>query len=284
MSTTNIINTKHDDYIHDIEINANGTKMAICSSDHNISIYHKTEQNEWEYEISWEAHSSPVIKIAWCPIQHGFIIASCGLDKVLSVWEDQISGKQWVKRYTTDLNCIISDIEFYPSNEIILLAASTRDGYIHFYKCDKNLTSWNHVSEVSISKSEINSISWCRSKNDKKYIVVGSKDHLYIYEFGGNIKKCIETLPIIDVAYAPTIGRLYHRIASCSDYKISIYKYYDDNLDKITDIDLDSIPLKLQWNVLGNILYVSCNDKTIKIFKQDIDGKFYQFDKIIQNS
>lgn len=96
--------------------------MAICSSDHKISIYHKNDENTWVMDAKWDAHSAPVLKLSWCPIQQGLILASCGLDKVAIIWEQSLAEQKWNKKYVTaDSKSIVNDLEFCPTGDCAIL-------------------------------------------------------------------------------------------------------------------------------------------------------------------
>lgn len=59
-----------------------------------------------------------------------------------------------------------------------------------------------------------------------------------------------------------------------------IYKYKDDRLEILEILDCESKARKLQWNVLGNIIYASFDDNHIRIYKQHFNGKWIEFDNI----
>ena len=93
--------------MHDVSFDYYGKRLATCSSDQKIRVWEKKNidgEEEWKCdELAGTAgHAGAVWKVKWADPEFGQIIASCGYDKQVFIWEEveniDSGKKQWVKR------------------------------------------------------------------------------------------------------------------------------------------------------------------------------------------
>ena len=96
--------------------------------------------------------------------------------------------------------------------------------------------------------------------------------------------------PVLDVAWAPNVGRRFHYIASAEGEQVKVYKLLRDGntMDgdgkKETSAILTLSPSgveilhanawRCQWNVTGTVLALSGDGGVVQLWKADSDGQF----------
>ena len=93
---------KHDDYVHDVQFDYYGKRIATCSSDQLVKIWEKNSDllsagisaealglpddgsptpTQWSCTASLTGkHNGPIWRVAWADPEFGSIVASCGND------------------------------------------------------------------------------------------------------------------------------------------------------------------------------------------------------------
>lgn len=72
-----MIDTHHEEIIHDISFDHYGTRFATCSSDQTIKIYGKNSSGRFVKQGEKKCHDGPVWRVKWAHPQFGTIIATC---------------------------------------------------------------------------------------------------------------------------------------------------------------------------------------------------------------
>ena len=113
------LQVESEDYLQDIAFDYYSNRMAVCSSDRRIRIFKNNCEskysNSWQLDSVWEAHDTPVIKIIFSSPEFGSLLASCGYDKKVNIWQEKIEdGKSaWItKAKITDFSDNVEDISF----------------------------------------------------------------------------------------------------------------------------------------------------------------------------
>ena len=87
--------TGHASILHDLSMNATGSRMATCSTDRDIKIWDlDTSSGAAKYTLSGNitnAHAASAMKLSWACGTYGQIFASCALDNVLRIWQETCS-------------------------------------------------------------------------------------------------------------------------------------------------------------------------------------------------
>lgn len=86
-------NLKHDDFVHDVQYDYYGKRMATCSSDQILRIWERSsdlqlsavqavnqEGNSWVCTQQLGKHKGAVWRVGWADPEFGQILASCGND------------------------------------------------------------------------------------------------------------------------------------------------------------------------------------------------------------
>ncbi|KAH6573306.1 hypothetical protein BASA50_007895 [Batrachochytrium salamandrivorans] len=299
----------HDDLIHDIVYDYYGTKLITVSSDQRIKVWETDEGGAWVLNDAWKAHDSSVVKASWAHPEFGQVFASCSFDRTIKVWEEQEQeqrhgGRRWAERATlTESRGSVHDIEFAPNHLGLKLATSGADGILRIYEAMDvvNLSAWTLMEEFEIvsggSKESdgIYCLSWCQSRMEPQMLVVGCgrENSAKIYRIDSHGKWMpFEALfghgdTVCDVAWAPTMGRNYHLIATaCKDGHVRIFKLTEDTtrpgavvphglqsrkqfrVYMVADFDSNgSEAWRVEWNITGTILSSSSDDGKVRLWK-----------------
>ena len=117
---------KHDDFVHDVQFDHYGRRIATCSSDQMIKIWERaadidfadtsynthsainatneqisqkiaeemTLTNQWVCTFQIQSrHNGAIWRIAWADPEFGHIIASCGMDQHVFIFKERESGQ-----------------------------------------------------------------------------------------------------------------------------------------------------------------------------------------------
>lgn len=197
-------------------------------------------ENEWKLSASWKAHSGSVWKVCWAHPEFGQIVASCSFDRSVVVWEEEEPGKVWQKRATlVDSRDSVFDISFSPRHLGLKLATCSGDGFVRIYEAIDviNLAHWPLMEEFEAEKRGANSISWCSSPFERPMLAVGSNETVAkVWEYNDKLRRWqvvarldTHTGAVHDVAWAPSLGRSFHLIATASyDTFVRIFKLAKD--------------------------------------------------------
>ena len=324
------LDIESEDYLQDVAFDYYNEKMAVCSSDRRIRIYKrinnsllnnidtgvendnevKDKLNNWELSTSWEAHDAPVLKIIFSAPEFGSLLASCGYDKRVIIWQEKIEeGKSiWIsKTKFQDFSENVEDISFCNKTFGLKLAVCTVNGKIKIYEPKDYFFYANWICKIT---KDINiccsSICWNPSALDPQSFVVGSylsfdnkkfekEELLKVFVYSdisqdfvclANINKSIHHEDsITSLEWAPQFGRSYHLIAAGSvDMKVNIFKFeinYDTQQDGFSNVELDDSKISLVLKVVcqNPIQRISFNFSGTILSSIDSKGKVLIFIK-----
>ncbi|KAJ2874413.1 epoxide hydrolase, soluble (sEH) [Coemansia aciculifera] len=241
------IPVNHDDFIHDVAYNFYGTRLATCSSDRCIKIWDWNKQTgQWILNESFTAHDSSVIRLSWAHPEFGQVLASCSLDRTMKIWMEvdpttKNDHSRWTSTIVKPHSAAIHCIAFAPEYTNLTIATACSDGKVTFYSPTDpvKLDNWStsgiieFAPGVSTDSDGPLCLSWCKSRFAAPHMIVigGSKENcIRIYQ----TNTFVEVLEldryesaVLDVDWAPSMGRSYHLIATaCSDGHIRIYKFW----------------------------------------------------------
>ncbi len=153
-----------------------------------------------------------------------------------------------------------------------------------------NLANWTLVDDilVSTSKEENNyTLSWATSRLYNMMLIVGcGKEHCArIFAYQNNKWIPTDTLKtsdnVLDVAWAPHIGKSYQVIAvSSRDGKVKLFKYFEEGKTKkfkvevMDELDHGAACWRLEWNVTGTVLASSGDDGRVLLWKLALNNQF----------
>eukprot|EP01138_Halocafeteria_seosinensis_P004032 gb/GECG01004123.1/.p1 GENE.gb/GECG01004123.1/~~gb/GECG01004123.1/.p1 ORF type:complete len:379 (+),score=43.15 gb/GECG01004123.1/:1-1137(+) len=332
------IDAGHSDYIHDVCYDYYGTWLATCGSDRKINVFEKQEDGSWKK--LWTvpaAHEGPILKLAWAHPEFGSVLASCSVDHSTIIWEGQElineeTGKidyKWKKATGLgDARLAVNDIAFAPSHFGLRLAIGSGDGHVRVYEAPDplKLTEWQMQNEFLADSAGVRCLSWNDSREDDATLVVGGASktaNIWSHnEQKGKWLKLAElrghTDHIHDTAWAPSMGRSFHRIATASrDHTIRIWQikpadFVRDSKDvpdtagtvvddvsglmymgKGVDCYIYCFPSlmdhyaevwRVRWNVTGSVLASSGDDGVLRVWKQNLRGAWVCVSQVASSS
>src|SRR5690606_20520141 len=120
---------------------------------------------------------------SWANPEFGQILASCSMDRTVSIWEefeDKKGEKIWQRKAVfTDSKEPIQDVKFSPKQFGLKVAACSLDGLVRIYEAPdlSNLSEWNTLESIEYQKGGVECISWNPSILDEKpQLVIGNSD------------------------------------------------------------------------------------------------------------
>lgn len=163
-------------------------------------------------------------------------------DRLVWIYEEASfgSGKNtqngWVKRTPafSDARAAITDLKFAPKFLGLQLVICAQNGEVRIYECTDILSSnsWTLVHpDLKTNMSSCSSCSWSSCFNLPILLALGSdesntnSEKLAIFEYNENNRtysrieksqQIICTEPIRSLAFAPSVGKLYHVLAIAS--------------------------------------------------------------------
>lgn len=190
-------------------------------------------------------------KVTWAHPEFGSLIAfAC--DRVAFVYEEACLGNQpgtgkpnstWIKRTTmNDARAPITDLKFAPRQLGLQLIVCSQNAEIRIYESSDIVTWGSSHQEILGSKKPLNSCSscsWSTCFNLPVLLAIGSNesspqesssesDKLVLFEYNESnnssgsytrvdrLSNIICSEPIHSLAFAPSIGKLYHVLAIAS--------------------------------------------------------------------
>ncbi|KAL7528963.1 hypothetical protein ACHAXR_002721 [Thalassiosira sp. AJA248-18] len=249
-------------------------------------------------------------------------------------------ASRWVNKATlSDARRAVTSVEFAPRHLGLRLASGSADGVVRIYEAldTMNLNHWkleaeieednqdgnqghqrmssNHVQDISSNENMgVSSLSWCAGRFEPATLVVGfSSGRVSIYRYNDGKRSWLEAirLPshttsngvprgVLDVAWAPNVGRSYHLIATCGkDNQLKVHRVKRGRGVKQGDADnsgggsqsslvyegtevLDqSQAWRCQWNVTGTVLASSGDGGMVKLWKSDFQGRWKCVSEIV---
>uniref|UniRef100_A0A7S2SM48 Uncharacterized protein n=1 Tax=Mucochytrium quahogii TaxID=96639 RepID=A0A7S2SM48_9STRA len=194
MNQFNAFTSQHDDFVHDIEYDTYGKRLATCSSDHKIKIWSENAAGEWQCDAELEGHRGAVWKLAWAHPEFGQVLASCSFDQRIIIWEEMdtpvstdensnminINGVEQpipgnnasVKKQANNMDVLsrwhqvsslkgdgresVNDMKFAPRHFGLCLATCSTDGFVRIFDADDvmNLENWTMSKFEATSDKE----------------------------------------------------------------------------------------------------------------------------------
>jgi len=255
MFASKSIDSQHSDLIHDVQYDFYGRRMATCSSDQYIKVWELKDDQEWHCTARLQGHVGSVWRVAWAHPEFGQVIASCGFDRTIAIWEE-INNSQngqvmpgpsnWVRRsQLVDPRTSVTDIKFAPRHLGMQLASCSIDGMVRLYEAQDvmDLSQWTLQYDFATNITA-SCLSWSTSPADRPLLVVGNckpnsanSPPVLIFELGDGqrIWERVEAItnidgPVHDVAFAPNMGQSSHTFAVAADrlYVFYIKERHDD--------------------------------------------------------
>ena len=300
------IDTQHEDHIHDCQWDYYARRLATASSDRTVKVWN-VEAESHALSATLTGHDGPVWEVAWAHPQYGTVLASCSYDGTVLVFKEDGPGR-WsvVHKFAPEASqpVSINSIEFAPSafGQLILACASS-DGHVTVLRHDAATAEWGQDRFLA-SPLGTNAVSWAplgvngSTRDDGSPILrlaTGSADCLVKVwsasapdEHTGAVHWDAEPMAdggklhkawVRDVAFCPFYGVPQPCLASCSEDK-SVYVWCRGDLEMSWTpkkvVALEQPCWRVNWSVTGNILAVSSGDDDVSMWKETIQGEWFQ--------
>ena len=286
-SSTQILSSHHSDYVHHVSFDIYGRRMATCSGDRVVRIWNLQGDGSWTLGSEFQAHRGAVNCVSWCHAEFGTLVATCGNDLDVKIWEER--GKHWVMRVNlTDARRLVTSVSFAPRHLGLQLATASADGTCRIYEAVdlQNVSQWPLQGSMQAFSAAggITCLSWCTGRFEPPTLVLGGSTHLAIWRYTSGSRQWTSLLqfpkhagPVLDVAWAPNVGRRFHWIAATEQGgPLRVYK-----LDRESELELTSIQVlpstgswKCQWNVTGTVLATSGDAGIVQLWKCNAQGEW----------
>lgn len=100
-----VVESGHQDVVHDVAVDYYGKRMASCSSDRLIKVFAVGSGDVPTMPLaSLSGHEGPVWQVAWAHPKFGSILASCSYDRKVIVWREGAEN-EWQKDQVVDPSC-----------------------------------------------------------------------------------------------------------------------------------------------------------------------------------
>ena len=196
-----------------------------------------------------------------------------------------------LKASLTDARRGVTCTEFAPRQWGLKLATGSLDGCVRIYEAVDimNLEQWpiSATLQAFTSDAGCTSISWCTGRFDPPTLVAGGS-HVTIFRYSDAARawQSILQLPaistdVLDVAWAPNVGRRYHSIAVANEDTLRIFKLSRETpITVLAQKDITVSAWRCQWNVTGTVLASSGDAGTVQLYKSNSDGVYEVVSKI----
>eukprot|EP01103_Thecamoeba_quadrilineata_P008814 TRINITY_DN18540_c0_g1_i1.p1 TRINITY_DN18540_c0_g1~~TRINITY_DN18540_c0_g1_i1.p1 ORF type:complete len:304 (-),score=61.00 TRINITY_DN18540_c0_g1_i1:24-935(-) len=282
-STAYSFDTKHEDMIHDVQMNYYGRRMATCSSDRTIKIWDVALDSSTTLTSVLKGHEGAVWQVSWAHPKFGNYLASSSYDRKVIIWKE-VNKNEWktVFEYSGHEQSVNS-VAWAPQEFGLILACGSSDGFISILVHqggDKFVADKFKAHDYGV-----NGISWApvNTPTPLKRLASAGCDNLvktWRYYDSENKWRQEESLSehkdwVRDVAWAPSIGLPTTTIASGSqDGTVIIWTQDDPNgpVKVQYTFDIKDVVWRLSWSITGNILAVSGGNNVVTLWKEDKDG------------
>ncbi len=270
---------------------------------------------------------SSVTSLSWGHPEFGQLLATAGTDGIAFIWEERAESAgplgdaaaaqrgnnhaKWKERKKfADARKAVTCIKFAPKHLRLQIAMGSADGSVRIYEAvdPLNLESWSSqqpsikVESDTSSDLGVTCLDWCSGRFEPPTLVVGdSSGNVSVYRYSDASKKWGPYLKldghvsprkgVLDVAWAPDVGRSYHLISSCGrdgilrvhrlkkaagsadgDQRIDAASGGSLQLEPSQLLDSESESWRCAWNVTGTVLASSGDTGVVKLWKSNFQG------------
>lgn len=286
-----VIDTQHEDMVHDSQLNYYGTTLATASSDRTVKIYEVGATYQHTGTIS--GHQGPVWEVAWSHPKFGTLLASCSFDGTAMIHRES-QPRNWTKIHhyqsSASASSSINSVQFSPHEFGLNLACASSSGTVAVLTHQAD-DSWS-TATFTDNGLGTNSLSWAPYTNEGTEptlrLVTGGCDNRIRFWAKNRETGAWEeegTLGegaghgdwVRDVAWAPSTSPGLDTVASCGEDGLVIIWTRRAGESVWNPFQLHSFggPVwRVSWSVTGNILAVSSGDSDVSLWKQTLDGNW----------
>jgi len=174
-STRVCFSANHNYFIHDVQYDFYGKRMATCSSDNSIRVW-DTQHGGWQCTYDWKAHNGPVLKVQWAHPEFGQVLASCSEDHTCNIWEETLDEKQQQQQHSSSSSSTTGDSHLTTSANTPSSTSSSSSS------SSKRKLKWTLKSTLVDSPQAIVDIKFAPKHHGLKLATSSLDKHVRIYE------------------------------------------------------------------------------------------------------
>jgi protein transport protein SEC13 len=292
-----VVESGHQDVVHDVAVDYYGKRLASCSSDRLIKVFAVGSGDVPTSALATlTGHEGPVWQVAWAHPKFGSILASCSYDRRVVIWREGAENEWQQEQVFQEHESSVNSISWAPQEFGLCLACGSSDGTISVLT-HKPDGSWEKVKIEQAHPVGVTSVSWAPataagsltgadSGPVQKLVSGGCDNTVKVWKYINNSWKmdCFPPLSkhtdwVRDVAWAPNLGLVRSTIASASqDGTVVIWTQAKDGdqWQPLTLNDFKTPVWRVSWSLTGNILAVSDSSNKVTLWKEEVDGEWTQ--------
>ncbi|KAG0557769.1 hypothetical protein KC19_11G156000 [Ceratodon purpureus] len=296
-----VVESGHQDVVHDLAVDYYGKRLASCSSDRLIKVFAVGAGDVPTTALATlSGHEGPVWQVAWAHPKFGSILASCSYDRRVIIWRETAENQWQQDQVFQEHESSVNSIAWAPQEFGLCLACGSSDGTISVLT-HKPDGSWEKAKIEQAHPVGVTSVSWAPASAPgsligadpgpvQKLVSGGCDNTVKVWKFINNSWKmdCFPPLSkhvdwVRDVAWAPNLGLVRSTIASASqDGTVVIWTQAKDGdqWQPLTLNDFKTPVWRVSWSLTGNILAVSDSSNKVTLWKEDVDGEWSQVSNV----
>lgn len=291
-NTTLVIDTQHQDVVHDTQFDYYGQLVASASSDGTVKIFSAQSQG---LVATLSGHEGPVWMISWAHPRFGKVLASASFDRRVIVWKDAGSNNWRPVHFVTVHTGSVNAVQWAPQEYGAVLASAGSDGTVAVTKCSSG--AWNEPVKCTnaagrsphpLGATGVSFAPFHTTATDSCLLASSGCDGkvvLWTVAVGdGPVPKCqlLSELPlhrkdwVRDVAFNPDGSSPFIVIASCGEKSVVIARKLregfataqapgDQALEgwDVSETTVAGPAWRLSWSPSGTMLLVTTGDNEV---------------------
>lgn len=281
------------------------SSASSSSAMEGVSSSPPTTTSRWVSKATLSDARRAVSDVEFAPRHLGLRLASASADGIIRIYEaiDAMNLNHWK---------LEAEIEENTEDGNYNIEGGGRIGSNHGSRGNAHSAD---ASENSSSNENLGAscLSWCTGRFEPATLVVGySSGRVSIIRYNDEKRSWLEAirLPghatsrgvprgVLDVSWAPNVGRSFHLIASCGkDNHLKVHRIKRENRDdrggnsggsgsgliyegKTEVLDESQATWRCQWNVTGTVLASSGDGGMVKLWKNDFQGRWKQITAVM---
>jgi nucleoporin SEH1 len=255
-------------------------------------------RSRWTKKAQLSESKKAVRDVKFAPRHLGLMLASVSADGFVRIYEatDVFSLNIWQLQHTVQVeqmvDVLVVDIASSTSSSATGVSGTSSaatvpsSGPIFGGSLDVNTTQASSADIMGKSEQGLTCVSWNTCPFEPAKIAVGgysSRAVVLSLEESKWSEECVlgeHSGVVHDIAWAPTMGRNYHQIATASrepTFRIhTLNRAANGSLEYRSSqtIESNSDVWRVAWNATGTVLATSSEDGTLALWRKDYNGEW----------